>query len=352
VSRRATNNRLGLNRYALTSCVVAAMLAGCGGSQPPVGRAAAMVQAPASAAHARRGTPWMLPEAKSGDLLYVSSFTPEEGKNISVYSYPGGRRVGELAPAYAPGLCSDAAGNVFVVETELEEIVEYAHGGTQPIATLSDEYNFPRGCAVDPTTGNLAVAGGNFPGYYVTANVAIFPHATGSPTVYYDYDDLTFSWCTYDNQGNVFANGRNFEKGASNLAELPAGASTFSQVSVQNANVHGNGSIQWDGRYLAVAKLYPGNNKKGPATIYQLQISGQNGKAVNTIALQGSHVSDRNGWITQQCWIQNHRIISPESTNNRIGLWDYPGGGYALRSKVQTPYTPLGLTVSVGRAGH
>jgi hypothetical protein len=367
---------LTFNRAAFGMCA-AALLARCGGSQLTVGVPGATPQRSAVASHnrggsrpadtlvyvsdlmlnevatdAERGTSWMLSEAKRDDLLYVSSFTPEEGKNISVYSYPGGRLVGELDPEYAPGLCSDAAGNVFVVETNLAEIVEYAHGGTQPIATLSDEYNSPSGCAVDPTTGNLAVAGGNFPGYYVTANVAIFPHATGSPTVYYDYDDLTFSWCTYDDKGNLFVNGRNFDKGASNLAELPVGGSTFSQVSVQNANVHGNGSIQWDDQYLAIAKVYPGDNKKGPATIYQLQISGQNGKAVNTIELQGSHVSDRNGWSTQQFWIQDHRIISPESANDRVGLWDYPGGGYAIRSKVQAPYTPLGLAVSLVRARH
>ena len=35
---------LGFGRHALTSCVAAAMLAGCGGSQPPVGTPGAMLQ--------------------------------------------------------------------------------------------------------------------------------------------------------------------------------------------------------------------------------------------------------------------------------------------------------------------
>ncbi|HEX3370694.1 MAG TPA: hypothetical protein VHS56_14035, partial [Candidatus Cybelea sp.] len=90
----------------------------------------------------------MRPEAKSDDLLYVAS-----GEQISVYTYPGGRLVGNIGGAVG-ALCSDAAGDVFVVGYE---ILEYAHGVTQPIATLDDYYNNPHGCAVDPTTGNLAV---------------------------------------------------------------------------------------------------------------------------------------------------------------------------------------------------
>lgn len=340
-----------MSRFALSVCVVAITVAACGGTQPAITVPGAFPQTPASQAHVERDGSRMSPEARNGALLYVSSFSFGGGSDTSVYTYPGGRPVGDLGTVDARGLCSDAAGNVFIVETNAEEIVEYAHGGTQPIATLDDQYNSPNGCAVDPTTGNLAVAGGNFPGYYVSANVAIFPQAMGSPTVYYDDSDLTFSWCTYDDQGNLFANGRNFKKGESNLVELPVGGSTFSQITLQNANVHGNGSIQWDGHYLAIAKRYDGEHKKEPATIYQLQISGQSAKVANTIELQGSHVSDPNGWITQQFWIHNHRIISPESTDNRVGLWDYPSGGYPTRSKVRTPYVPYGLTLSVG-PGH
>ena len=49
----------------------AALFAGCGGSQPPIGALGAMPQSSAIAEHATRGESWMLPEAKSEDLLYV-----------------------------------------------------------------------------------------------------------------------------------------------------------------------------------------------------------------------------------------------------------------------------------------
>jgi hypothetical protein len=77
---------LDFSRYALMVYVSAAMLAGCGGSQPAIGAPGAMPQTSAIAAHADRGTSWMLPEAASQDLLYVSSHN-----YVSIYTYPGGQ---------------------------------------------------------------------------------------------------------------------------------------------------------------------------------------------------------------------------------------------------------------------
>jgi hypothetical protein len=58
-----------LSRYALSSCAAAAILAGCGGSQPPIATPGAMPLSRAIATHADRAGSWMLPEAKSKDLL-------------------------------------------------------------------------------------------------------------------------------------------------------------------------------------------------------------------------------------------------------------------------------------------
>ncbi|MGA9017366.1 MAG: hypothetical protein WB438_00305 [Candidatus Cybelea sp.] len=62
--------------YALSSCVAAAMLAGCGGSQPPIGAPGAMPQTSVIATHAGRGTSWILPEAKNEDLIYATGGCP------------------------------------------------------------------------------------------------------------------------------------------------------------------------------------------------------------------------------------------------------------------------------------
>jgi hypothetical protein len=52
---------LDFSRCALSICAAAAMLAGCGGSQPPIGAPGAMAQTSAIATHAERGKSWMVP---------------------------------------------------------------------------------------------------------------------------------------------------------------------------------------------------------------------------------------------------------------------------------------------------
>jgi hypothetical protein len=83
---------LGLGRLTLCVCVAAAMLAGCGGSQPPIDGPGAMPQTSAAGTHAERGKSWMLPEASSGgSLLYVSN-----ENTISIFTLPDGNLVGAL----------------------------------------------------------------------------------------------------------------------------------------------------------------------------------------------------------------------------------------------------------------
>jgi hypothetical protein len=81
------------NRYAFSTSMATALLAGCGGSQPPIGALGAMPQGRAVATHHGRGGSWMLPKARSEDLLYVSD--PEK-TDVYVYSYRSGQLVGTL----------------------------------------------------------------------------------------------------------------------------------------------------------------------------------------------------------------------------------------------------------------
>jgi hypothetical protein len=95
----------------------------------------------------------MLPEAKSGVLLYVSKHT-----NVVIYSYPSGKVIGKLRGfEYASGLCSDRRGDVWVTDSRKSQVSEYEYSGTKPIARLSDD-DEPVGCAVDPRSGDIAVA--------------------------------------------------------------------------------------------------------------------------------------------------------------------------------------------------
>ena len=94
-------------------------------------------------------------EARSS--LYLSD---DGDGNVYVYSFPDAKLQGTLTGLSFPtGECVDKAGDVWIVEEGPNEIVEYAHGGITPIATLTDPNNGPQACAVDAKdAGNLAVA--------------------------------------------------------------------------------------------------------------------------------------------------------------------------------------------------
>ena len=81
---------LDFSRYALISCVAAAMLAACGGSQPPIGAPGAMPQASAIRS-ARRA--WQVVDAAGGKVRRPAvRFT--DSPAIYVFSYPKAKLVG------------------------------------------------------------------------------------------------------------------------------------------------------------------------------------------------------------------------------------------------------------------
>jgi hypothetical protein len=211
----------GFGRSAITSLIIGAMLAGCGGSQPPIGVPSAMPQTAALATHADRG------KSGSGDLLYVSS--PDN--NTYLFSWPSGKPMGQLNyKSY--NVCSDTNGNVWVLGLNATTLYEYAHGDTSPINTLTlPDKDGGLACSVDPTTGNLAVVIACQSS--CSGNVALFAQAQGQPTLY--ETPFTVLSCGYDNQGNLFVGG--FADASGALAELPYGGSSFATLSVSEKHV-------------------------------------------------------------------------------------------------------------------
>jgi|SRR5580700_1446672 hypothetical protein len=320
---------LDFGRFALSMGVGVAMLAACGGSQPPAGAAGALAQSPAIATRAEHGGSWMRPAVSSGgDLLYAADISGL----IYVFTYPQGNPVGVLQEFPLPGtLCSDSQGNVFVPIGD--QILEYAHGGSQPIATLQDVANAKAyGCSVDSTTGNLAVANVQVGDY--SGDIAIFQKAQGSPTVYSDQNMLRLLFCGYDNKGNLFVDGL----GTSHFAELPSGSSTFTDLAVHTNDSFGQ--IQWDGKYITLAT-------RNAATVYRLRISGSTAKVISKTRLKGlGFRSD------SQSWIEGNAIVATPGTktyNEKVGIWSYPAGGKPTLTHTARAHAHLfGVTVSAG----
>jgi hypothetical protein len=267
-----------------------------------------------------RGVSWMLPEAKSEDLLYISNVY-----TVTVYSYPKGKHVGTLKGFYRPiGECSDSAGDVFIANGD---ILEYTHGGKKPIQTLSLTGYTAQSCAIAPTTGNLAVTWdkGNDPGY-----VAIYPNASGSPELY-GIGYMQFIFCGYDPVGNLYVDGEASNENKFLFAELPKGGSSVENITL-NQSFEYAGAVQWDGKYVAV-----GDDEA--QKIYQFTISGSAG------TLEGS-TDLGNADSVYQWVIDGKKAVGSDDIPSTVWYWHYPAGGPAIKSIAKDVFHPVGATIS------
>lgn len=318
-------------RYVGAAILSAAMFSACGGSQPSIGAPGAMARNLPVDADAERGGSWMLPEAKSGALLYVDSDINGQRPLMSVFTYPRGKLVGTFDAGGAVGLCSDAQGDVYAPSPATQQVLEYAHGSMSPFNSVSVP-GFPYDCSIDPTSGNLAVL------YDTTSNfgLAIYNDATGAPTLY----QIVGSYCGYDGNGNLFVddtgNNPRFL-----LYELPKGSNALRNIAVGQF-VNNAGQVQWDGTYITVQDQFE------PGSIYRLSISGSSATLVGTTKFKHITRFDSQSWI----WAGKVAIPvrKPHSKLQEIGVWEYPAGGaaiHAIASGSGKDFRVYGLTVSV-----
>jgi hypothetical protein len=269
-------------------------------------------------------------------LLYVS----DSGDNdVYVFSIPHGRLVGTLTGFRgAAGVCSDKAGNVFVVDYQAAGIKEYRHGGKLPIAVLNDPNASPIACSVDPTTGNLAVTNQqtvNGSGRTEPGNVVIYAHARGTPQAYTDPNMVYVSFDSYDSTGDLYISGVATSYEDSAFALLSKGGSKLKELMLNQAFCCAQESaVQWDGQYLAVAS-------QTDAKIYQFTISGTSGTKVGTTSLAGA--SSVFGF-----WLQNHELYAPVTSNSQtmVGFYSYPSGGTPTKALLGFDFA-FGATVSL-----
>ncbi|HEY6486819.1 MAG TPA: hypothetical protein VIX83_10590 [Candidatus Cybelea sp.] len=315
-------------------------LAACSGAQnalPPAG---------ALSRYARHGS-WMTPNLKGVALLYV---TNNDGL-VNVYDYPKHALVGILTSFTTPmGECIDRSGNIYITDYQKKTIEEYAHGGSTAIHVIKEKYQ-PYGCAIDPKTGNLAVAnygqtyGINTPDYEGDGNLAVYPHARGTPT-YYGTSTQHFTTCSYDRYGDLLAA---FQDGYSGYYETSFGYLRVHTKKLATILLNGPQSnyewgkvsaIAWDGNYWDVDDLlvyrYTINIKPQLKDVITLSNAGDLGP----IALYRSTLKAK---PTQ---IAGTTDVDLQSDNGYLTIWRYPSGGtpiYQTSSYLDTPY---GVAVS------
>lgn len=309
----------------LARCVLAfvatALLAGCGAAHSPTGVPAALPAIPAVGTSADDRGSWMLPEAKSQDLIYVTT------GDIKIFTFPSGKYVGLISDTESPlGLCSDKSGDVFVANRSYEQVAEYRHASSKPVAVLKVKGE-PLSCAIDPSTGDLAVTlePGPHPG------VAIFAQAKGKPR-YYFYNGLTWMWyCTYDNHKNLFADGANGT--TFGFVELASGDHSFKSVELSGSYDGTDvGAVQWDGKYVTLSKQV-----RSTLVINRLVIRGGSGKVVGSTILRDFDAMAEIGF-------KNGVVLGASAQNT--SLWNYPTGGRRTMTLRKTVGS-FGVTVSV-----
>jgi|SRR5579862_2178300 len=331
-------------RIALSCCLTVVLVAGCNGQQVSTMPASSFpeLKAPVTIHDQKSGA-----AASNQDFVYVGATCYSScGSAVSVYTFPEGQLIGSWTGAnesVPSGECADGAGNVFVTYTDftsgyIGEILKFAHGGTTPVATLSDGAAFPVACSVDPIGGDLAVINGLNSSL---GTLLIYPNASGTPTTY-SYPGVAFYGVSYDNKGNIFVDGVTPSPSSKLiLLELRKRATSFENITL-NVQFSSAGALDWNGKHLTLGLS---------SSIYQFDVQGASGRLASVTKLRRSRGDGIGQYeivgkqiIVAYQWKPCHAICGFEGA---VGVWYYPSGR-AITKSITPSYLspPTGMALS------
>ncbi len=356
--------------YALGASVVAALLWGCSGSGEPQSSALA----PAAGMNASRSSPrilghltetfvavksytvhsdhrrsWFSPDGnRARQLLFVSDVGTND---VDIFTIPGMQLEGVLTGFSEPqGECSDASGNVWITNTGADEILQYSHTGSL-LAALSDPTGYATGCAVDPTTGNLAVT--NYTNFSSgPGEVLIYPHATGSPSHITNPSQYSYYFIGYDDSGNLCFDGRDANEHYILSCAATTGGGGVKTVSLRGGTLYFPGLVQYDrlpGRW-ALGDQFCGDVQT--SCVYTASISGGNGiitAKTNLKNYSGRRICDMvQGVIAASGprYIAGGDYESCARANTSVERWAFPAGGTPTNYNDTVMTEPLGAAIS------
>jgi hypothetical protein len=323
----------------------AALLAACSGTSPvpPDTVSPSTLVLPVRAIAVQRPLPrvsWMSPAAAAAPaLLYISDAGTFE---VHAYAFPSLKLMGTLTGFNRPqGECSDKAGNVWITNTNSLNLLEYAHGGTNAIADLADPTGYPVGCAVNPSTGDLAVT--NLFDVSGGGEVLVYKNGRGTPR---PYGNNALHYCyfdAYDDKGNLYVSGSSV-RGAYLLALLKPGGRSLSRMTLTGGTIYVPGSVAWSGSSLVLGDQKCRNQ---PAScLYRASVSGATAHITGVTVL-------KNACDVAQAAIVGKLVAAGDyeycgARHSGVEIWPYPGGGTPSK-RISEVETPVGATISERR---
>jgi hypothetical protein len=323
---------LNLGRYALTIGACAALLAGCGASQPPIAGPGAMPQSRGIAMRADRGKSWMLPETQRSPaykatqpLLYVTNYS---NNNVTVYhaSAKGPAPIATISDGidFPTGDCIDSEGTLYVTNQPASNggwISEYPLGKTKASAFIKDGIVDAAYCAID-ANGNLWVTN------IGSSNVTEYLHGSKKPhTVITNGLDYPVG-IAIDYSGNLYVANRPVS-GSANVVVYRPESKTPTRTVTEGVTYPVGIAVD------AHATLYVTNfytsGSKSPGNVEKYR-AGQS-KPYRTITYKLYHpptaIVGENGWLYVAVW--------PEYTDsNPFAILEYPPHSIKASSRIIT----------------
>jgi hypothetical protein len=313
-----------------------AALAGCGNGASGITPGRVITETPA---HLRS---WMSPSAaKTPNLLYVAN----GNGTITVYDYKNGSNltlVGTLIGFSQPGgMCADKSGNVYITDYAVRQIVIYAHGASTPTTVIQQKVGFPYACAIDPTTGNLAVTDEHPNAHYEShATVDIYAPGEdkGQGGIYGGHNTFSQAYFdAYDGAGNLFVDGTPCQRsycyyggGPPALFEMPKGSTKFVELTIKGAKLKNPTGLDWVSPSLLLTEALA---KKTPVG-YKILISGSDATVVAALPYPGTEKPFGVGQRAKD-------IIVPDSATNTVRLYSLSNGSLigSLTDGVNKPFS-------------
>ncbi len=145
----------------------------------------------------------------------------------------------------------------------------------------------------------------------------IYPSASGTPTKYVDPGMADYGYCAYDSAGNLYLDGFSVPKRRFQLAELPKGKKTFTNIKLSE-RLRTSSAL---GAFRVGEETYVviGNGRFAfgdhvHIQIYRIDVTGSTGKSARTTSLKRAH-----SLRDFQFWIQGSTIISPYGSRGAGG---------------------------------